>query len=130
MTPDPIFLEALLDELSVRELCRVIDTFDAAGLEPLVFKGAAVAHTHYADSWRRPRRDADVLIAPAHRADGIRILGEMGYERLPFVSGDLISYQCLHVRTGELGIEHSIDLHWRIANPQLIADMLTHRELI
>lgn len=122
--------DALIDELAVRELCAVLVDLEAAGLDPLVFKGAALAHTHYAESWMRPRLDADVLIAPERRDEAIRLLRRRGYEQPPVVSGDLISYQAMFVKPAEAGGEHVLDLHWRIANTHLVAHALSHAELV
>ena len=51
MTPDPV--SVLTDAVRVRELTRSCARCEEAGAAPLVFKGAALAHTHYAESWQR-----------------------------------------------------------------------------
>src|SRR5262245_65347229 len=91
MTSDPIF--ALLDELAVRELQAALAELEAGGIEPIVFKGAALAHTHYPESWLRPRLDADLLIPPEQRWRASEILVGLGYRPPPMISGELISYQ-------------------------------------
>jgi hypothetical protein len=48
-------VEAVRDTLRVRELVRVVSALEAHGCAPVVFKGAALALTHYPDSWLRPR---------------------------------------------------------------------------
>ena len=95
-----------------------------------MFKGAALAHTHYAESWRRPRYDADVLITPESRGRVFATLDELGYTHRAFISGDLVMYQVPFERTDHLGIDHALDLHWRIANPQVVSQVLTHDELV
>jgi hypothetical protein len=121
--------EALVDGLRVRELNRVIAALEQVDALPVAFKGAALAHTHYVESWHRTRIDADVLIAPASRARAFDALRELGYERLPFVSGDLVMYQVPCVWTDDFGIEHAVDLHWQVSNRQVVAHVLTHSEL-
>lgn len=128
MTPDPIAV--LTDAVNVRELNNVLAAYEQAGALPVVFKGAALAHSHYAESWQRPRADADVLIALESRDRVFEILQGMGYQRLPLISGDLVMYQAPFVRVDHLGIEHALDIHWRIANPQLLSHVLTHDELV
>ena len=54
----------------------------------------------------------------------------MGYERRTFISGDLVTYQAPFERVDHLGIEHALDIHWRIANPQVVSQVLTHDELV
>jgi hypothetical protein len=128
MTPDPIYV--LTDAVRVRELIAVLRACEDAGARPVVFKGAALAHTHYAESWLRPRYDADLLIAPDTRERVFEILRGLGYERRTFISGDLVMYQAPFERVDRLGIDHALDIHWRIANPQVVSHVLTHRELV
>src|SRR6185436_19143141 len=122
--------DILIDEVAVRELPIVLAALEAEGIDALVFKGAALAHTHYAESWLRPRLDVDLLIAPEQRQRAYGVLGGLGYQRPPVVSGELISYQAMFVRPHPIGVEHVLDLHWKIANPQTIAHALTHGELM
>jgi hypothetical protein len=123
-------VDALIDHLSTRELRRVLGRLEAAGLAPLVFKGAALAHTHYPQSWMRPRLDTDILIAPESRARAIEILRDHGYQEAPVASGSLVSYQAMFVRSAEVDTEQVIDLHWQLTNPQLVAQTLSHAELL
>ena len=39
-------------------------------------------------------------------------------------------YQMPFERVDHLGIEHALDIHWRIANPQVVSQVLTHDELV
>jgi hypothetical protein len=128
MTPDPI--SVLTDAVRVRELVGVLRALEDAGAMPLVFKGAALAHTHYAESWQRPRADADVLIVPGSREHVFAVLRQLGYQQPTFISGDLVMYQAPFDRVDHLGIEHVLDIHWRIANPQVVSQVLTHDELV
>jgi hypothetical protein len=92
--PDPI--SVLTDAVRVRELATVLRACAEAGAKPLVFKGAALAHTHYAASWQRPRADADVLIAPESREPVCVVLARLGYERCALISGDLVIHRAAH----------------------------------
>ena len=133
MSPDPISDDrraALLDAVSVRELLGALAALEARGVEPIVFKGAALAHTHYRHSWQRPHLDADILIGTAHRERAFETLRELGYTQPVMISGNLVSYQTMFVRTNAIGREHVIDLHWQISNPQVAAHALTHAELV
>jgi hypothetical protein len=120
----------LTDAVRVRELVAVLRALDDAGTKPLVFKGAALAHTHYAQSWHRPRLDADILIAPDSRERVFATLTGLGYERGALISGELVMYQAPFGRLDRLGIDHALDIHWRIANPQAVSLALTHGELV
>ena len=96
----------------------------------MVFKGAALAHTHYPESWHRPRNDADVLVASGSRDAVFAVLDASGYRRRTFVSGELVMYQLPFDRTDHLSVEHSLDVHWRIANPQVVSHALSHDDLV
>jgi hypothetical protein len=123
-------IDLLADAVRVHELIAVLRALDEAGTTPLVFKGAALAHTHYAESWQRPRLDADILIAPDSRERVFATLSGLGYGRPPLISGDLVMYQAPFARIDHLGIEHALDIHWRTANPQVVSTVLSHGELV
>lgn len=123
-------IAVLMDGVRVRELIRVLRALEDAGVTPVVFKGAALAHTHYAESWRRPREDADLLIAPESRQRVFALLTDLGYQRPAFIAGDLVMYQAPFARVDRLGVEHALDVHWRIANPQVVSQVITHAELV
>ena len=120
----------LTDAVRVRELATVLRACDDAGAMPVVLKGAALAHTHYAASWHRPRADADLLIAPESRERVFALLNRLGYVRCALISGELVMYQAAFERIDRLGIEHVLDIHWRIANPQVVSLVLSHDELL
>jgi hypothetical protein len=126
---DGVRATVLLDALDVRELNRVIAALESADVVPLVLKGAALAHTHYEASWLRPRVDADLMIAIDQRQVVTDILHELGYQRPPFISGELVMSQMPFALSGELGHEHALDVHWRISNPQLLAHLPGYDEL-
>jgi hypothetical protein len=120
---------AVEDVARTRELLRVVGALERAACQPIVFKGAALAHTHYGRPWLRPRLDVDVLVAERGRERASRVLRDLGYERPPFVSGRLVMYQEPLVRAEAGGLEHVVDLHWRVANPQAVSRVLSHAEI-
>ena len=118
---------AVLDMARVSELRTVLERLaHTPGIAPIVFKGAALAHSHYPDPWLRPRLDTDVLISPPHVATALAVFKALGYERAVGTSGALVSSQMALSRVDAFGIDHTFDLHWRIANPHVIASVLTH----
>ncbi len=125
---DDIRAAAILDEVDVRELNRVLTALEMHGVVPLVVKGAALAHTHYEASWLRPRVDADLLIDRSHRPLIAGILRDLGYTQPAFISGELVMYQMPFARAHATGEMH-LDVHWRIVNPQLFADLPAYDEL-
>lgn len=130
-SPDPSVSPATVaTELVLRrELQAVLADLDAAGVRTLVFKGAALAFTHYPTPAARPRIDADLLIAPQDRERATGVLERRGYLRPLRIPGELIRSQILFEKTDAFAICHAVDLHWKICKPKLFADVLSFDEL-
>ncbi len=117
------------DLLRERELRRALDALAARRVRAVVFKGAALAYTHYARPDLRPRDDSDLLVRPEVRDTAHHTLVGLGYRPPRHVTGELVSYQAIYERVLDGVAVHTIDLHWRVANPQIFADMLSFDEL-
>ena len=122
-------IAAVLDAARTRELSRVLGALEAAACGPLVFKGAALAHTHYGRPWLRPRVDTDILVSALDRERAAQVFRELGYTRPALVSGRLVMYQEMFVRSEAGGLEHVFDLHWRVANPQVVSNVASYEDL-
>ena len=120
---------AALDAARGAELCRVLDVLATAGVEAILIKGAALAHTHYPSPALRPRLDTDLMIRPDHRAAAEWALGVIGYTRPIETDGDLCTAQFHVARRDAAGIEHALDVHWRVSNVLAFADVLTYDDL-
>src|SRR5207244_3711424 len=84
---------AIVDCVRQAELTQVLAALADANIRTLVFKGAALAHTHYPAPHVRGRTDTDVLV-PADEATALQdVLARRGYARQRETSGDLVSYQ-------------------------------------
>ena len=115
--------------LRAAELERVLECLARAGIEALVLKGAALAHSIYPSPALRPRADTDLLIGARHRESAHRVLTDLGYERFTAVSGRLISYQSGYGHRDRFGVDHILDLHWRISNTQAFSRALEFEAL-
>ena len=111
------------------ELVAVLAELSAAGVRPIVFKGAALAHSHYPAPHVRVRADADLLVAPPDVRPLADVLDRLGYVRPVETSGRLVSYQSHYHKTDRYGVIHAFDVHWRISNLQLLANRFTYQEL-
>jgi hypothetical protein len=111
------------------ELATVIHELDTAGVGPLLFKGAAVAHTHYPAPHIRVRADSDLLVPDGELRVLDGVLRRLGYARPVETSGALVSYQSHYQKTDRFGVTHALDVHWKISNLQALANCLTHAEL-
>jgi len=121
---------AVVDAARQRELDRTLRALAAAaGIRPICIKGAAIAHTHYRRPEMRPRLDTDLLIAPDARDRATRVLRAAGYERPVETGGDLCTSQLHVTRVDSAGIDHHLDVHWRISNVLALAGVLTYAEV-
>ncbi len=118
---------ALYDEVQRRDLHQVLGALAAEGIRPLLFKGAALAQSHYAATWLRPRGDVDLLLTEDSAMAAGAVLEARGFDRLPRPIGPHVSQARYVARVG--GVELAYDVHWRLAEPQAFAGSLAFEEL-
>ena len=111
------------------ELARVLKALAAAGVRPLLLKGVALAYSIYPSPGLRSRADTDVLIHGSERSICDRVLSDSGYVKANANRGELIQYQCGYAMRDRFGIEHVLDVHWRVSNTQLFSLTLGYDEL-
>ena len=121
--------QASLQLLLERELISVLESLAERGVQALILKGTALAYTHYPFLGLRPRNDTDLLIHPKDISLTEKVLAELGFKRLHMVSGRFIMHQCMYAKEDGHGIPHVYDIHWKISNPLLFADILSYNEL-
>jgi hypothetical protein len=121
--------ETLADLLREAELRQALAALDRAGTSPLIMKGTHLAYTHYARPDLRPRQDTDLLVPHAALPAAHEALSALGYEKQGGVTGDFVSSQSLYVKRLERAPTNILDVHWKIANAQVFADVLGHEEL-
>jgi hypothetical protein len=122
--------QSVVDAIRNSEAARVIAALAASeGARPVLFKGAALAHSHYPESWLRPRLDTDLLISAASVRAAFEVLGSLGYEQATSTSGALVTYQASFARSDNFDVAHYLDIHWKVANWQVVADVLSHDEI-
>lgn len=120
---------AALDLVLESELRQVVAGVAAAGMTPLLFKGAHLAYAYYPRPDLRPRVDTDLMIAERDRARVRDVLSGLGYEDSGQVSGGLVMSQACFVKRRGGQTSHAVDVHWRLANAQAFADVLTYEEM-
>jgi signal peptidase I len=121
--------QAAVAILQEQELRRVLDGLAHDAVQPLVFKGAALAYTIYPEPALRPRMDTDLLIRDQDTPSVRLALERLGYEQDCETSGPLVTSQFHYTRSDALGVRHALDVHVKIANVQAYADRLTYDEL-
>lgn len=116
----------LMQETEIRSMLAALN---GAGIEALLLKGTHLAYAWYARPDLRPRVDTDILIPATAKALVAGALRGIGYEASANSGGDLVSYQAAFVRHRQGLRLHVVDVHWRIANPQVFASVLSFEEL-
>jgi hypothetical protein len=118
----------LLEPVRAEHLTRVVAAMGAEGVRPLLFKGAAVAVTHYPSPWLRPRGDSDFLVRPDESARARAVLERMGFARVPRPQSLLVTQQSRY--SGAFGgVPLAYDVHWRVADPHAFAHAFLYDEL-
>ena len=121
---------AAFDVAREMELRRLLAAFEALGVRAVLLKGAHLAYSHYERPDLRPRADTDLFIADGDRRRVCDVLGDLGYQGTGHVTGTLLMYQAAYVKLRDGAPWHVVDVHWKIANPQIFADLLSYDELV
>jgi hypothetical protein len=110
-------------------LAEVLDALAACGVRPIVIKGTALAYSLYGNPVLRSRADTDLFIAPGDRRQAHEVLASLGFAQADGMSGEFVSYQVSYLRETSGGLWHSLDVHWKINNSEVLAGLLTYDEL-
>jgi hypothetical protein len=116
------YLYVAEDLLLSVELRKLLDAFAAAGIRPLLMKGAALARSHYPESSCRPRCDTDLFFAAEQISAAKKLLDVLGYSFPNAVSGELVSSQQSAYRPLSSRLSCVLDMHWKINNLPLLGD--------
>lgn len=119
----------VLESMKQRELVRVLAAFDAAGIEVLLLKGSGLAYTVYAEPHLRPRDDTDLFLRIGDLDRAADTLAGCGYARVDEPNAELASTQRHYIARDGAGLQHIVDLHWRIAIPRVFADAMAFDEI-
>jgi hypothetical protein len=112
-----------------RELLRVLEALERHAVRPLLFKGTALAYTHYPQPSLRPRCDTDLLIRETDRGAAQEALAPLGYAPSVLCDGDILFRQFELVRDDQFGVSHALDVHWAISTQAAFAGVLTYQEM-
>jgi hypothetical protein len=120
---------AAADVLGQREVESVLEALAAGGVRPLLLKGTPLAHSIYETSSLRPRFDTDLLVRRQDMDAVVGIMSSRGYARPRQVTGELVMHQIDFARRDHRGVSHVYDFHWKLANRQVFANVLSFDEL-
>ena len=122
--------EALISMVIEGESRRVLGLMAGARIPGLLLKGSALAYWAYSQPHLRACSDVDLLLSSREAAEQLsHRLTASGFERAK-TSGELVAYELLCRRpvSGDWHVE--IDIHWRLANSPLFANVFTFDELM
>lgn len=110
-------------------LAQTLAALGEAAIEPVLIKGTALAYSLYADPALRTRGDTDLIVPIDAKHRVHEVLTSLGFERSLGVSGEFVSYQASYTRIAPDGGAHTLDLHWKINNSELLSRLFTYEEL-
>lgn len=109
-------------------LAQTLAALHSVDVQPVLIKGTALAYSLYSNPVLRTRGDTDLIIAMEHKQLVHDTLLALGYERSLGVSGEFVSYQASYTAPSDGGT-HTLDLHWKINNSELLSRLFTYDEL-
>jgi len=112
-----------------REIGTALDALAAADADPILFKGTALAYSVYPEPMARPRVDTDLIVGRDRLDAARRALTACGYTAAVQCGGELVLRQEAWSKTDNLGIEHTLDLHWSVSTQPIFRDLVTYEEL-
>jgi hypothetical protein len=122
--------QAMWELRHLERLNRVLAQLGKVGVQPVLFKGTALAYGLYPEGVLRTRGDTDLIIPPESRSVVHKALQDINFELGSGVSGDHISYQSSYTWVQVTGGYHTLDIHWRINNSELLSRLFTYEELL
>jgi hypothetical protein len=110
-------------------MAEMLAALAAIGVQPVLFKGTALAYSLYPGPALRTRGDTDLVIPPHERPRVLEALASLGFARV-LEMGELASNQACMTRVVPGGGEHTLDLHWKISNSEVLSRLFGYDELL
>jgi len=109
-------------------VAEMLATLAQIGIEPVRFEGTVLAYSLYPNPALRTRGDTDLIVATEERTRVTDALAGLGFAHT-LELGELMSYQACLTREVVGGGEHTVDLHWKINNSELLSRLFSYDEL-
>jgi Uncharacterised nucleotidyltransferase len=110
-------------------LTQLIAALRKSSIASILLKGTSLAYDLYPNPVWRARGDTDIIV-PSHDVARCReVLLSQGFERNASIPGELVSYQENWTLKSPEGSRHSIDLHRRVNNSEVLSRLLSYEEL-
>ena len=105
-------------------LLDALSSLTSAGIEPVLFKGTALAYSVYPNPVLRTRGDTDLIVPLHERMRVTSALMRVGFVPETAVESGQTSF--VRARADDL---HRLDVHWQVNNSEVLARLLTYQEL-
>jgi hypothetical protein len=125
---DAARISTITENLRGAETRAVVAALVAAGVTPLLIKGAHLAYSLYPVPSARARADTDLLIAAVDVETARGVMDSLGYAATVHCS-ELFSQFEMQKRD-RVGVLHAYDVHWKISTQPVFADVLTYESMI
>ena len=101
-----------VDCLRRADCVTMVAALGAAGVRVALFKGAALAYTHYPAPHLRVQADAEpVFVIKSGIPEADAVLDRLGYARQAETSGQPVSYQSHYHEISRFQMVHALDVH-------------------
>ena len=108
----------------------VLTALANVGVLPVLFKGTALAYGLYPDGVLRTRGDTDFIIPPESRAVVHKVLQATVSNLFQPSAGTISATSRSTHGHNPREAHHTLDVHWRINNSELLSRLFTHEELL
>lgn len=116
------------ERLHKAAITPVIRAWAEEGIEAVLLKGTGLAYAHYPDPAMRPRGDTDILVRDKDLGRARAVLDRHEFE--PILEAQSSSYQETWQSPPVMGVNYSIDLHWRASPLPFVHSILPLDELM
>ncbi|MCI0663132.1 MAG: nucleotidyltransferase family protein, partial [Acidobacteria bacterium] len=116
-------MEVVVHNLRKKELQRIIVAFHEANIRALIMKGAALSYLIYPEPNLRTCWDIDLFVDPKKTAAADVVIRSLGYEL-----DDRFNFEINYVKE-DRGVEHLLDLHWKLSNSQFFSGKFGFEEI-
>lgn len=101
------------NEILMHRIGSLLAAFEAAGIQTMVLKGAALIPLYYKESGLRPMLDADVLVHAPQAEQAMEVLAKLQWKSFRFGQPQ-IRIPIVHSTPFEDGGGRQMDLHWHL----------------
>ncbi len=101
------------------ELMASLAALSEAGVDVLIMKGTALAYSLYPVPSIRARGDTDLFVRAQDATKACDVLAALGYAR--DTHSQAIGYEVNVTKRDRFGLEHVLDVHWRLSSNEEFA---------